>query len=329
MADLDNAIQFIRSGQKEEARRILEPLLKTEPTNVQAWFWYVETCTGLETRIQVLEACLKMNPGNFQVIQALHKLRSQRPITVPVTPPPAPVMQPSTPLANAAPQNTPNKYAEIDAKAVDDGNRVHPFYEVWFRILASFDIETYEDVLKDPQADANRGFIWIALAGVISGFLTPFSFISNPQFLEIQNTPAYQERFGDMSIGTLILLLAFIFAILTPIFNVMNLAIGAGLQNVAAVLLDGKGNFSRTVYAMAAYLAPMSIMSGAIGTLPIVGQCLTSLLGLYMVFLNVRALRAAHSLSTGQALGAMLAPGILIFLFLCIAVFMVNLGGSG
>jgi hypothetical protein len=326
MADLENAIQFIRTGQKEEARRILEPLLKTEPNNIQAWFWYVETCAGLETRIQVLEACLKMNPGNFQVIQALHKLRSQRP--APVIPPPMPAPQPSNPSISAPAQNTQNSYAEINAKALDDGPRVRPFYEVWFKVLASLDMETYEDLMKDPQADANRGFAWVALAGVISGFLTPFSFVSNPQFIEIQNTVEYQELFGEMGTGTLILLLAIFFAIVTPIINVVNLTIGAGLQNIAAVMFEGRGNFSRTVYAMAAYFAPMSIVSAAIGTLPIVGQCLAGLLGFYTIFLNVRALRAAHSLSTGQALGAMIAPAILIFLFVCIAAFMLSVGGS-
>ncbi len=64
MLSLNNAIQLIRQGQKEEARQILEPLLKGEPGNIQAWFWYVETFPTTEKRIQTLEVCLKLNPGN-------------------------------------------------------------------------------------------------------------------------------------------------------------------------------------------------------------------------------------------------------------------------
>jgi hypothetical protein len=253
MADLNSAIQFIRDGQKEEARKILEPLLRAEPANIQAWFWYVETCASLETRIQVLEACLKLNPGNFQVIQALHKLRSQRP--APVVIPPAPPAPPA-PFAQATSQSTQNKIpvANVNFDPADSGPRIHSFYEVWFKVLASFDIETYEELLNDPRADANRGFEWVALAGVISGLLTPLSFVSNPQFIAIQNTTEYQELFGKMGLAGLLVLLAFIFAILTPVISVVGLTIGAGLQNVAAVLLEGKGNFGRTVYAMAAYL---------------------------------------------------------------------------
>ena len=161
MADLNSAIQFIREGQKEEARKILEPLLKAEPANIQAWFWYVETCAGLETRIQVLEACLKLNPGNFQVIQALYKLRSQRPAPAPVVIPPAPPVPP-TPLAGTPTQSTQNKIPvpNVNFDLADSGPRIHSFYEVWFKVLASFDIETYEELLNDPRADANRGFEW-------------------------------------------------------------------------------------------------------------------------------------------------------------------------
>src|SRR5690349_13624933 len=184
MADLNSAIQFIREGQKEEARKILEPLLKAEPANIPAWFWYVETCAGLETRIQVLEACLKLNPGNFQVIQALHKLRNQRPVPPVVIPPPPPPAPPAPPVQSPS-QGTQTKTSTAAANfdILDSGPRIHSFYEVWFKVLASFDVETYEELLNDPRADANRGFEWVALAGVISGLLTPLSFVSNPQFI--------------------------------------------------------------------------------------------------------------------------------------------------
>ena len=44
MTDLNQAIQLIRQGQKFEAQRILQEIIKTEPKNIPAWFWYVDTC---------------------------------------------------------------------------------------------------------------------------------------------------------------------------------------------------------------------------------------------------------------------------------------------
>src|SRR3972149_3778546 len=103
MSSLNSAIQLIRQGRKEEARQILEPLIKTEPGNIQAWFWYVDTCATVEKRIQVLEVCQKMNPGNSQVIQALQTLRSQRPEQTSFTPPPA---QSPKPAISQPPQSS-------------------------------------------------------------------------------------------------------------------------------------------------------------------------------------------------------------------------------
>jgi hypothetical protein len=62
--------------------------------------------------------------------------------------------------------------------------------------------------------------------------------------------------------------------------------------------------------------------------IPLVGQCLTSVLGFYNIVLNVRALQAAHSLSVWRALGVMLAPGILILVFGCLIFFVISLSGG-
>ncbi len=75
---LQQAITLIRSGQREPAKAILESLLKSDPRNVQAWFWYAETCSTVAQRLQVLETCQRFNPGNPQVQDALESLRAQQ-----------------------------------------------------------------------------------------------------------------------------------------------------------------------------------------------------------------------------------------------------------
>ena len=68
---LQNAIELVRGGKIEEGRGLLEFILKADPTNIPAWFWYVETWPTTSQRIQVLEACLRCNPNNAQVKQSL------------------------------------------------------------------------------------------------------------------------------------------------------------------------------------------------------------------------------------------------------------------
>ncbi len=100
MANLNEAVQLIRQGRKDEARRILEPVLKANPQDIQAWFWLVETCSTNEQRIKILEVCLKLNPGNPQALRALRALQAR-----PGSPPPVPsqASQPPAPKTDEIP----------------------------------------------------------------------------------------------------------------------------------------------------------------------------------------------------------------------------------
>lgn len=355
MADLNNAIQLIREGRKQEAQKILESLLEGNPANIQAWFWYVETYPTLEKRIQVLEMCLKMNPGNAQALQALQTLNKQRTTQSPANPPlaqaakPTP-LEPSISYSSPPPayldekpihvpvatnpaqqvQEGPKKAWEDMDSYVDNSALSRPkpaaksysFYDVWLTVLTSFDIESYEEVLKDPEAGAGRGFEWVAYAGIVGGLLAPFSILGNPSILaEIQNMPEYDSMLGNTGLTALLIFFAFASALITPIASVIGLALSAGIQNVLAVFFGGNGDYGRTVYALAAYLAPMTVLIALLGIVPLVGQCLTSLLTLYNIFLNVRALRAAHSISTWQALGVIFAPAVILVIFICLVIY--------
>jgi hypothetical protein len=365
MADLNSAIQLIREGRKQEAQRILEPMLEAEPANIPAWFWYVETYPSLEKRIRVLEMCLNLNPGNVQVAQALQTLRKQRPTPPPPAQPPQPAETPSrTPYSSLyeEPKSSSSASAHpyFDEKPVflpvETGNSLqssrsqqkkpweepdayvdnstfakpktvaksYAFYEAWTTVLMSFDIESYENVLNDPEAGAGRGFEWIVYAGIISGLLAPLTLISNPQYTELMSMPEFSELFGNINSGAFLVAMALVLALVIPIASVINLAINAGILNVLALLFGGNGYYGRTVYAIAAFLAPMTILIALLGVIPIAGQCLTALLGLYNIILNVRALRAAHSISTWQALGVMLAPSIIIFVLGCLILYVAS-----
>ena len=75
MADIQQAIDMIQRGRKKEAGPILEGFIRSNPQDVTSWFWYAETLDSDQKRVQLLEAYLKQNPGNAQVIKALEMLR--------------------------------------------------------------------------------------------------------------------------------------------------------------------------------------------------------------------------------------------------------------
>ncbi|MDD2921970.1 MAG: hypothetical protein PHQ36_06755 [Anaerolineales bacterium] len=71
------AIRLIKAGKKEAARSVLEPFLLQNPNHIQAWMWEAELFPNDRDKIRVLESCLKQNPDNPQVTQALNFLKSR------------------------------------------------------------------------------------------------------------------------------------------------------------------------------------------------------------------------------------------------------------
>jgi hypothetical protein len=373
MSSLNNAIQLIREGQKEAARQILEPLIRTESSNIQAWFWYVETYTAAEKRIQILEVCLKMNPGNAQVTQALQVLKGQQIAQPTFSPPPAqppkpivsqpqkvesystaydesPVYAPSSyqyqpsyfddtptippePVEKQKPAWERNANEFVDTSMLSKPKRAarsYSFLNAWTTVLLSMDSEAYADVLDDPEASAGRAFEWVAYAGIVSGLIFPLSLLTNPQFVALMDTPEFKEVFGNAGTNTfLVLMFSLIMMLVVPLANVIGLAFSAALYNFLALTFGGNGNYSRTAYALAAYFAPIGILSSILLIIPLVGQCLGSVLGIYNFILTVRALQASHSLSLGKALAVIFAPTIILFIFACLIILIMGMPTVG
>jgi len=71
---LERAIGFVQSGKMEEARELLEQVLKADRTNLPAWHWYAQTWQNAKDKIRVWEACLRFNPENKVAQEALRDL---------------------------------------------------------------------------------------------------------------------------------------------------------------------------------------------------------------------------------------------------------------
>ena len=76
---LGQAMELVKSGKTEEARELLELIIKDERSNISAWQWYAETWSKPKDKIRVWELCLRHNPYNPQAQQALALLRNDQP----------------------------------------------------------------------------------------------------------------------------------------------------------------------------------------------------------------------------------------------------------
>lgn len=187
------------------------------------------------------------------------------------------------------------------------------FFDVWLTALTSGKEREYQALLLDPHATQGRAYEWMAYIGLLSGLLLPVAVLTNG----VLNQPEFQQILGTVDPTMFLVILGGAGAILSCISAVLGLMINGGVQFLIAKALGGGGTYTRTVYALGAYLAPITLISMIISVIPLV-NCLSIVISIYSIVLNVRALKAAHYMDTTRALMVVFLPGILIFIILCL-----------
>ena len=74
---LDECIALIKNGKKVEARKLLQEILQLDLRNLNGWYWYVETFDTPEQKLKALRLCLKYNPDNQIIKDAIQTLETK------------------------------------------------------------------------------------------------------------------------------------------------------------------------------------------------------------------------------------------------------------
>src|SRR5689334_3426848 len=201
--DLDQAIQLIQQGQPAQAQPILQALIKANQQDLAAWSWYVKSCQTSEQRLKALELCLKFNPGNPQILEAIQKLQAKLSIAQP-TPAFTSLAAVETPYSS---QDNINPYAAVSAaipstaggidsmeaprefKGLDESpGRPFMWHEVWVAALTQGNVNSYTALLRDPLASPGRVYWWIFMTGMVTGLISILFLAINPALI-----PAIEE----------------------------------------------------------------------------------------------------------------------------------------
>lgn len=363
--DLNAAIQLIQQGQPDQAQPILQALIQANPQDLAAWSWYARSCQTPEKRLKALELCLRFNPGNPQVTEAIHKLQAklsgQPPVPAPESTPapsqqpfnsyspeyesvysqdsPAPSQQPfssyspeyesaysqetpaiSAPLVEAA-ANMSTAPEELQGLLLPEEPVSRPFawYEVWFKALTQANAPSYFELLRDPTAGPGRAYLWILMTSLVTSLASFLFLFANIDSLKTtKGFEALQEVSADPNKFYIIGLIAIL---LWSISSVFGLVLSGAFFNLLAKLFGGIGNYSRTVYLIGAYAAPLAILSSLISLIPLVGSCVSIPLSFYGIWMQVCAIQAAHRMNTGRAFIVILLPTLVLCLLICIVSF--------
>jgi hypothetical protein len=197
-------------------------------------------------------------------------------------------------------------------------NQSKPFYQVWIDAVTKPTAENYSQIVSDPKASLGTALLWLAGAGFIN------SLVSGTLRSVFDTTAFYSDYLGsEYTVGTSFLGViggAFASIFLAP----LGALIFAGVIHLVSRVLGGSGSFEKYFYGFAAFWVPISLINAVIGGIPVI-NCLSVIIGIYALVLNVLANQAVHGYETWKAVVASLGVPLLLFLilFACIMILVI------
>ena len=189
------------------------------------------------------------------------------------------------------------------------------FTEIWIAALTKPNEETYRQFANSPRASTGTAYLWMAVSGAISSLLSL-----------LVNSFTGANPFGTQPDLFTTLTCSFPVALAV---SLIVFSIGVGYATFVGRALGGQADFDKLAYAMAAFMAPLGLVSSVISIIPVV-NCLVFAIGIYGIYLSIVAVKAAHDLEEwGKAfLASPVVLGLALgFCALCVII-MLALSGA-
>ena len=193
-----------------------------------------------------------------------------------------------------------------------------PFYQVWINALTKPNEPTFIEIANSPEAKATTAYLWIFVSSLIQIFLTALvqgAMMSSMMTQFGGDGSQFSGGVGARLIGAICG--GPIGAAVVTLF----FALGMYIVQWIAKMFGGKGTTDQLAYAMASIAAPYSIIAGVFtlfAAIPYVGLCFSAILtiaGIYILVLQVMAVKAVNQFGWGQAIGSLFIPGLVISIF--------------
>ena len=190
-----------------------------------------------------------------------------------------------------------------------------PFYQVWINALTKPNEQTFVEIANSAQAKASTAYLWIFASTLVQIFLTALvqgAMMSNMMTQFGGSANQFGGGMGSRLIGAICL--GPIGAAVATLF----FAIGMYIVQWIAKMFGGRGTADQLAYAMASIAAPYSIIASVftlLTAIPFAGYCFGAILaiaGIYVLVLQVMAVKAVNQFGWGQAIGSLFIPGLVV-----------------
>jgi len=196
-----------------------------------------------------------------------------------------------------------------------------PVIQIWRKALTKPNEQTFVEIASSPNAKATTAYVWVFVASLIQIFLV--ALVQSQLYGNLADQYGLDvDALGARGSLTSILIGAICGAPIGAAVTTLFFAVGVFIVQWIAKMFGGRGTTDQLAYALAAIVAPFSIVSGVLslfGAIPYVGLCVSvilSLAGIYIFVLEAMAVKAVNQISWGAAIGSLLIPGLVIA-FIC------------
>jgi len=192
------------------------------------------------------------------------------------------------------------------------------WFSVWVEAVTKPSEQTYAAMVERPEATANTAYLWAFIVGTISWLIQSLLGVIL-SLVGFASSISSFGQFGGGGIGVS-LAIAICGAPVVGGLSVLGLIIGAGILQWIAKMFGGTGSYTKLVYVLAAISVPASLLSSILSPfsgIPFLGLCtglVSLILAVYVLVLEVMAVKGVNNFGWGQALGTVLIP---VVVFAC------------
>lgn len=210
---------------------------------------------------------------------------------------------------------------QMNTPMLPPSSGVAEWFSVWRDAVTKPNEQTFSRLAQSPNAKTSTALLWIFLGSLVYFFLS--SLVPN------QATRQLMENFGNGQIPQAGsgLVAAICGAPIAALISIAMFALGTGIIQVVAKAFGGRGTFEQLAYVLAAVLTPFYVITGVLTLLtaiPYVGLCFSIVslgVSLYILVLEVMAIKGVNQFGWGQAIGSVLLPGLVFACCLAVGAF--------
>lgn len=197
------------------------------------------------------------------------------------------------------------------------------WFSVWMTAVTKPNEQTFIDMANSGNAKATTAYIWVFIGSLVSFFLA--SLVQGAAVRQLMQQYGGSSSLGG-GIGTR-LITAVCGAPIIAVISVVVFAVVVAIVQFLAKMFGGKGTFDQLAYTLAAISTPFAFISGVLtllSAIPFVGLCfsvVSLVAGIYVLVLEVIAVKGVNQFGWGQAAGSLLLPFVLLCCCLSVGVF--------